>query len=132
VFEDLHDGRSKLFVTHRLLELRNQREELFTHGSYTALRTTGARARNLVAYARRQGGQACVVIAPRLMAALDIAPDRLPCGAQAWSDTRVDVPFLAEGDVLRDAITGREHAVRAGGLSVAEVLACAPVAVLVR
>jgi Maltooligosyl trehalose synthase len=85
-----------------------------------------------VAYARRQGGQACVVIAPRLMASLDVAPDRLPLGAQAWSDTRVDVPFLAEGDVLRDAITGREHVVRGGGFAVADVLSTAPVAVLIR
>jgi hypothetical protein len=66
------------------------------------------------------------------MAALDVAPDRLPCGGEVWGDTRVDLPFLAEGDVLRDAISGREHAVSGGGFAVGDVLATTPVAVLIR
>jgi (1->4)-alpha-D-glucan 1-alpha-D-glucosylmutase len=132
IFRELGDGRAKLLLTHRLLALRNEREELFARGSYTALRTAGARARNLVAYARRHGGQVCITVAPRLMAALDIAPDRLPCGPEVWGDTRVDVPFLAEGDTLRDVVSGREHAIREGVLALDELLATAPVAVLIR
>jgi (1->4)-alpha-D-glucan 1-alpha-D-glucosylmutase len=132
IFRKLDDGRGKLLLTHRLLALRNEREELFARGGYTALRTAGARARNLVAYARRHGGQACITVAPRLMASLDIAPDRLPCGPEVWGDTRVDVPFLAEGDTLRDVVSGREHAIRDGGLALGALLATTPVAVLIR
>jgi (1->4)-alpha-D-glucan 1-alpha-D-glucosylmutase len=130
IFARLPDGRAKLFVTHRLLQLRKEREELFLRGTYTGLRTTGLRSRNLVAYARRHSRQACITIVPRLMAAFDLAPPRLPCGAQAWDDTRVELPFLEEGAVLRDAISGRDHTVRDGGLALSEVLATATVAVL--
>jgi (1->4)-alpha-D-glucan 1-alpha-D-glucosylmutase len=129
IFSGLHDGRAKLFLTYRLLQLRREREELFARGSYTALRTTGTHARNLVAYARRHGGQVCVTIAPRLMASMDITPGALPCGA-VWGDTRVDLPFLDDGDTLRDAISGRELEVRSGGIALAEALVAASVAVL--
>jgi (1->4)-alpha-D-glucan 1-alpha-D-glucosylmutase len=132
IFASLPDGRAKLFVTHRLLALRREREELFARGSYTALRVTGARARSLVAFARRHGGQVSVTIAPRLMAALGVVPDALPCGAAIWGDTRVELPFLAEDDALADAIAGRMHKVAQGGLAVGDVLERAPVAVLVR
>jgi (1->4)-alpha-D-glucan 1-alpha-D-glucosylmutase len=132
IFTNLYDGRAKLFLTHRLLALRTRHEELFTRGSYTALRTTGGHSRNLVAYARRHGKQVSITIAPRLMASLDITPGRLPCGPDVWGDARVDIPFLDEGDVLRDVISGRGHTVREGGLAVGEVLTTASVAVLVR
>ncbi|HET9651436.1 MAG TPA: malto-oligosyltrehalose synthase, partial [Usitatibacter sp.] len=131
VFAQLHDGRAKLLLTHRLLELRRAREELFLRGGYTALRTTGLRARNLVAYARRHSGQVCVTIVPRLMASFDLAPGRLPCGPEAWDDTRVDLPFLDDGDVLRDVVAGRSHEVRGGGFALGELLATATVAVLI-
>jgi (1->4)-alpha-D-glucan 1-alpha-D-glucosylmutase len=130
IFADLHDGRAKLFLTHRLLRLRTEREDLFTRGSYTALRTAGAHARGLAAYARRQGRQVSITVAPRLMAALGVVPGRLPCG-ELWGDTRVDVPFLDDGDTLRDAITGRSHAVSNGGFAVRDLLTGAPVAVLI-
>jgi len=131
VFANLGDGRAKMFVTYRLLQLRSEREELFLRGGYTALRVTGARARHVVAYARRHAGQACVTIAPRLMAAFDIAPSRLPCGAEVWGDTRVDLPFMDDGARLTDAIAGAGHVVRDRGLRVADVLQRASVAVLI-
>ena len=53
----------------------------------------------------------------------------LPCGA-IWGDARVELPFLEEGAVLRDAITGREMRVTQGGVALSEVLAFATVAAL--
>ena len=53
----------------------------------------------------------------------------MPCGA-IWNDTRVEIPFLADGTELRDAITGRVRRVARGGIALAELLDVAPVAVL--
>ncbi|HZZ93496.1 MAG TPA: malto-oligosyltrehalose synthase [Usitatibacter sp.] len=129
LFHRLHDGRAKLYVTWRLLQLRRAREPLFREGGYAALRVTGEKARHAVAFARRRGKEAAITVVPRLMSGLGVEPGTLPCGG-IWDDARVDLPFLEEGDAVRDAITGRELRVTQGGLALGDVLAWAPVAVL--
>jgi (1->4)-alpha-D-glucan 1-alpha-D-glucosylmutase len=59
------DGRVKLFVSHKLLELRRERPELFSSGSYVPL----SAAPNLVAFARIVPGQSLIVAAQRLSVA---------------------------------------------------------------
>jgi (1->4)-alpha-D-glucan 1-alpha-D-glucosylmutase len=132
IFRDLEDGRAKLYVMWRLLHLRRQREALFRDGGYMAVRTTGERARHALAFARRSGKDVSITVVPRLMVGLGIEPGALPCGPQVWGDTRIELPFLAEGDALRNALTGEEVRVAGGGIAVAGILARAPVAVMSR
>jgi (1->4)-alpha-D-glucan 1-alpha-D-glucosylmutase len=129
IFEDLGDGRAKLWVVWRLLRLRNEREALFRRGGYTPVRLTGTRAKNVIAFARRFEGAACVTVAPRLVSSLGIKPGELPCG-ELWGNTRIELPFLAEGDELADVITGSRHRVEHGGIDLDVLLALAPVAIL--
>ena len=124
------DGRAKLFVMARLLRLRGSREALFAEGGYTALRTSGERARHAVAFARRHGKEAVITVAPRLLAGIATVPGALPCGREAWGDTRVELPFLASAKELRDAITGRMRRLEGGGIALGELFDAAPVAVL--
>jgi (1->4)-alpha-D-glucan 1-alpha-D-glucosylmutase len=126
----LEDGRAKMHVIFRLLKLRKEREALFRDAGYTAVRATGEHARHLVAFARRHGGESVVTVAPRLVAGMGIRPPQLPCGA-IWGSTRLDLAFLKDGTVLRDALTLTQHTVSEGGLDLATVLAHFPVAVLV-
>jgi (1->4)-alpha-D-glucan 1-alpha-D-glucosylmutase len=115
---NLQDGRAKLFDIWRLLQLRRERPALFRDGGYTALRVVGARARHLIAFARRHGGETVVTVAPRLIAGLGVGPGEIPGGA-TWGDTRVELPMLREGTLLRDAITGQETTVAGGGVAAA-------------
>ncbi|HUQ27943.1 MAG TPA: malto-oligosyltrehalose synthase [Usitatibacter sp.] len=131
IFGKLEDGRAKLYVTQRLLKLRAEREALFLHGGYTPVRTTGARSRNLVSFARRHEAGACITVAPRLVTGLGIETGELPIG-EKWQDTRIMPGFLKDGDVLVDVITGKSHRVSDGGLRLAELLDRATVAVLVK
>jgi len=131
VFSSLADGRAKLYLYWRLLELRREREALFLHGNYAALRTRGVRADHLVAYARRHAGAAAITIAPRLIASMGVVPGNLPCGAQTWGDTRIDLAFLEEGQRLHDVVARRDHRVKDGGIAAAELFAGTPVAVLI-
>ncbi|HYC35866.1 MAG TPA: malto-oligosyltrehalose synthase [Usitatibacter sp.] len=127
----LEDGRAKMYVLWRLLQLRRQSEALFLEGGYTPVRVVGEKARHVVAFARRHNGQALVTLAPRLIAGLGIRPRDLPCGEAVWSDTRIELGFLKEGTALVDVLSGREVRASRGGLALAEVLATFPVAVLV-
>jgi (1->4)-alpha-D-glucan 1-alpha-D-glucosylmutase len=131
MLEHLADGRAKLYVIWRLLHLRKQHEELFKHGGYTAVRASGERGKHLIAFARRHDGRTLVTVAARMIAGLGIRQGQCPCGPELWGDARVDLPFLKDGTAVRDALSGREHVVGAGGLAVGEVLAAFPAAVLV-
>jgi hypothetical protein len=70
-----------------------------------------------------------ITVAPRLIAGLGIRPRDLPCG-EVWGDTRIELPFVAGGTELVDAITGMAHRVENGGIRVAHLLHAASVAVL--
>ena len=132
-FAKLEDeGRAKLLVTWRLLQLRKEREALFAKGAYLPVRVAGERARHVVAYARRHAGEIAITVVPRLVASLGIERGTLPCGSSVWRDARLELPFLEPDATLRDAITGREHRIgRDRALAVAEALSEAPVAVMV-
>ncbi len=104
-------GAAKLWVTSRVLRLRRDRPELFTQ--YTPLFAEGAAADHAVAFDR--GG--AIAVATRLSNGL-----RQKGG---WSTTTLELPVGG----WRDAFTDREFA---GRISVAELLADYPVALLVK
>src|SRR5205085_12076059 len=59
------DGRLKLWVTWRLLQLRRERTALYRDGGYTALQAEGSRAEHVVAFARGSGPDAAITLAGR-------------------------------------------------------------------
>ena len=131
----LDDGRCKLLLTWRALQLRRAQPGLFSHGEYRRLRVHGSRAQHLCAFARRCEGRALVVIAPRLYRRLLDDPARLPLGSAVWEDTLIELPsHPASRRALRNIIDGRWlQPVSEGnttGISVAQALARFPVALL--
>ncbi len=121
------DGRIKLLLTHRALVARRDHAGLFTAGSYEPLTATGPLADHLFAFARRDGGRAALVVAPRLLTGVSPAADRPPVGP-VWRDTRLTLP--AGLPALTDVVTGRP--VPAGtDVSVADLLAELPFALCV-
>ena len=133
MFSTLEDGRAKLYVIRRLLRLRAEREALFLRGGYSPLRSSGERARHVLAFARRHEQSCVITVVPRLIAGLGVRADgpRLPCGRAVWGDTRIDLPFLDGAVVLRNVLTGTELRLADGGIDVAQILDRAPVGVLV-
>src|SRR5262245_30042509 len=47
------DGRLKMYVTSRLLQLRRTHDNLFLEGEYVPLRVNGARSNHVIAFARK-------------------------------------------------------------------------------
>jgi (1->4)-alpha-D-glucan 1-alpha-D-glucosylmutase len=121
------DGRLKLYVTWRLLELRRQFETVFREGDYLPLRVLGPHAHHVCSFERRHGELPLVVVAPRRFARL--APGgQAPVGDAVWHGTALDLP---PGDWI-NVLTG-EALVAGGadeGTALAGVLATLPWAVL--
>jgi (1->4)-alpha-D-glucan 1-alpha-D-glucosylmutase len=121
------DGRVKLFVIYRALQARREYHEVFEQGDYVPLRVTGRHAERVIAFARQQGGQLVVTVAPRLLVPL-VGDDELPTG-DVWRDTAIELPDGAPA-AWRNLFT--DEAVNAPQrLAVADALRRFPVALLI-
>ena len=120
------DGRIKLLVTHLALRARREQPATFARGDYRPLRAEGARAGQVLAFAR-QGPDGWVVVAvPRLPMALG---GGMPLGAAAWGDTRLVLPEEA-GTRWRAPLARTDVTTAGGRLSLAELFGQIPVALL--
>jgi len=107
LLNDWSDGRLKLFVTSKLLQLRRAHADLFLQGEYIPLRVTGAKADHVIAFARKLDQEWCIVAVPRFCASLTRA-GTAPVGKRVWKDTRIELPpeFPPRGtDVFTDEET---------------------------
>ncbi|MEO5701061.1 MAG: malto-oligosyltrehalose synthase [Casimicrobiaceae bacterium] len=129
LFTDPEDGRAKLWVVRQGLQLRNDHPQLFRDGDYHALAAEGAKARHVLAFARRHGDDACVVVCGRLFAALGAPAGTLP-GKEDWGDTSLPRP-IAGTDLYRDTLTGRIVRAADAGILIGDLLVDFPVALLV-
>jgi len=130
LLEAMPDGRIKLYFTFKLLGLRAQLDAVFRFGDYVPLRVSGAQSDSIIAFVRSHEGSDIVVIVSRWFARLGGA-NALPVGADAWQDTRVDVP--SSGTWL-NVLTGERVVAdeQQPGLLLADAFATMPWAVCLR
>jgi len=114
------DGREKLLVIRRLLDLRRSHPALFAEGDYRPIEAEEDSGDHVCAFARARGEDAIIAIVPRLIYRLHDGG----CSAN-WGATKLELPPAR----WRDVFTGRRQN---GGRSVlvGHLLADFPVAVL--
>jgi (1->4)-alpha-D-glucan 1-alpha-D-glucosylmutase len=120
------EGWLKLWLTERLLALRNRLSDLFRSGSYEELGIDGPAAEHIIAFRRHHLDEAIVVVVPRLLASLIRADlGAFWPGGACFGDTviRIDSAWI-------DQFTGVRIASEAQTIAVSAVLARLPVAVL--
>jgi len=119
---DPQDGRDKMYILRRLLQLRQHHPELFDAGEYVPLEVTGAAsAEHLCAFARRAGEAVLIVAAPCRVYGL--YQDGV---AAEWGAAELALPAQL---AWRDVLTGREWPPRER-IPVCDLLAAYPVSVL--
>jgi (1->4)-alpha-D-glucan 1-alpha-D-glucosylmutase len=121
----VEDGRAKLHVTWRALDLRRRRPELFAHGDYRPLKAAGSHADHVVAFARAAAADLAVVVAPRLWWRLEAGRSGLSAH-ELWGDTVLELPPAWTGRALENLLTGE----RVERFDLAHLLASFPVALL--
>jgi (1->4)-alpha-D-glucan 1-alpha-D-glucosylmutase len=117
------DGRVKLALIHRLLQLRAEFPNVFVNGRYEPVEVTGAHSNHIIAFARIGRRNTVIVAVGRHFAPFSDAGRRLPAGAQWDAELRVD-----GFNILEDAI--RREPFRARSASAATLFETMPVAVL--
>lgn len=103
LWEQRYSGKIKLWLTHRLLQLRSQLSSVFTEGEYIPLKVKGRYKEHVLAFARRQRLSVVIVAVPLHLAVL--------CETQKtrwqdldWDNTRIMLPddVLPDGDPALD------------------------------
>jgi (1->4)-alpha-D-glucan 1-alpha-D-glucosylmutase len=123
------DGRLKLYLIRQALACRRAYATLFGDGDYRPLEGRGPLAEHVLGFARVGKEAVALTIVPRLLARRGI--EEAPLSERYWGDeTGVLVPPEA-GPHLVNRLTGEQLAVDRGGLSLADVFASFPVALLV-
>jgi len=116
----------KAWLIARGLDLRRRHPDLFADGDYAPLEVTGARSDKVIAFARRLGGRAAIVAAPRLV------HDAVQAGTlqseDYWADTSIVLPAdMRQG---RDVLAGAQTMDLDGRLPVAEMFRERPFALV--
>jgi (1->4)-alpha-D-glucan 1-alpha-D-glucosylmutase len=127
LLDALHDGRAKLWVAWRLLELRQRLPELFRDGGYLPLAASGKHAEHVLAFARTHARGTVVVVAGRLYAKMLGAAGKLPLG-EAWEDTSVALPQNLAA--FENVLTGERIEAVGGTVRLAALCARFPLAAL--
>ena len=100
----LADGRAKLHVIRRGLELRKRLPCLFHGARYTPLYADAGMEEKICAFSLSDRKDTVIAVAPRLFASMMKAEDQFPIGEKIWRESRLVLP---EGD-YKDLMTGRE------------------------
>jgi len=132
--DGMEDGRSKLYLTWRALQLRRRWPEVFRDGDYLPLPASGRDAAHVCAYARRRGQRVAITVAPRLSLKRRGERGAAAAGGAGWGDTRLVLPPAPGGPEWFNVLTG-ERLQAAGGsegpqLLLERLLAHFPVALL--
>ncbi|MGD8570173.1 MAG: malto-oligosyltrehalose synthase [Gammaproteobacteria bacterium] len=140
LLENINDGRAKLYITWKALNLRRQHPQLFSDGDYTGLSVTGNRQNNVCAFARHTSDNIAIVAASRWFSELCSDNNPLPVGKPVWTDTSIELPdtlpLAQDSTTYTNALTGEyiDSTVKEDKhvLDVAEVFSSFPLALLIR
>jgi (1->4)-alpha-D-glucan 1-alpha-D-glucosylmutase len=100
------DGRIKLYVTARGLQLRRARPSLFLDGEYRPLACEGRHGDRLLAFGRTLGDEVLIAAVPRLVAPLAPGSGPLTIPVEAWADARIALPEEWRMRRWRQLLTG--------------------------
>jgi len=85
------NGKIKLFMIDRLLQLRNREPELFLKGSFIPLSVQGNYKDNIIAYLRTYKDKTLITIVPRFCTKI-VKSGQYPLGNKLWKNTFIELP----------------------------------------
>jgi (1->4)-alpha-D-glucan 1-alpha-D-glucosylmutase len=139
IIEEWASGRPKLFVLGTALRLRAKYPKLFTDGKYIPLELTGAKADNVVAFARQHEGVVAITVAPIMVASVLLKSGEQPLteevrkivmSSEFWGDTELVIPAGLQIDRLQNMFTLQTVPIKDAKIRLSDILQKFPVALL--
>lgn len=131
VLASWQDGSVKQALIAHLLALRHDWPELFRHGSYRELESTGEHGKRLIGFLREHDRRQLLIAVPRLCAALLAGSERPQVPPSRWGDTRLRLPEGMHG-AWQCALTGTTLRVTNEHITAEELLSAFPVGIYLR
>src|SRR5271155_1081290 len=130
--QNWQDGRIKLYLIWKVLNLRRKHPKVFSDGEFLPVKIAGKRESNVIAYLRRSGQDWIVTVVPRWL-----ARSKAPINSRRmhafWAGSQIVLPAKAPSS-WRNVLTGEslsaKRAQRGARLSLPEIFKTFPVAVL--
>ncbi|MGH7848253.1 MAG: malto-oligosyltrehalose synthase, partial [Candidatus Binatia bacterium] len=91
LFNVWEDGRIKLYLTYKVLQVRRSHRALFLDGDYIPFKVAGSYREHACAFARHRQGEWLLTVVPRLTTQL-VSPGKLPVGDSLWDTTHLLLP----------------------------------------
>ena len=125
LFADSRNGRAKLFLHQRILNLRKRYPGLFSSGDYRPLMVHGAAWKHVFSFARSNHQITAVVVVAKNLAKLARFDPQQALGASLWQDTTLEMPVRSKQwrNVFTDVKASLDE-----NATVAELLGGLPVA----
>jgi (1->4)-alpha-D-glucan 1-alpha-D-glucosylmutase len=125
------DGRVKLYLTYKALNIRSACREVFRDGRYIPLQVAGQKREHVVAFSRHKEGTWVIVVIPRLLTRL-VDAGTFPLGEKVWGSDQLILPDGMPEKWL-NSLTGEnlQVSVQERGLLLSDILNMFPVALLV-
>lgn len=110
LLEHIEDGRVKLYLTWKIMRLRNEHAALFSEGDYTRITTEGQKADHICAFSRQHDDKEIIVVATRWFAHLLAESDAPPPGNALWGNalwdgTRIQKSGAPQNLIYRNILT---------------------------
>jgi len=122
------DGRVKMYLTYKALNLRRANTKLFQDGTYLPLNVSGKNKDCVCAFARGRENNWIMVVVPRFTTRL-VGQNMFPVGPQVWENDSIIIPDAPRN--WRNVFTGENIVATGNELALAEVLNYFPVALLI-
>ncbi len=130
--QNWHDGRIKLYLIWKILNLRRQHRQVFFEGQFLPLKASGKRRPNVISFARCKGNSWMVTVVPRWLG-LARAPITLTRTEGFWLGSHLLLPMNAP-ECWVNALTGEKlktrHLRPGPSLPLKDVFRSYPVALL--
>lgn len=126
---DWRDGEVKQALIQEILAARRAHFDLFAQGTYAPLQAEGTQADHVIAFTRRRGDEAAIVIASRLTAQWLSGGVLIP--ASSWDDTQLHLPAGFAQLKWRSLFANKSVTLSGSSMPVGELLDGFPVALLI-
>jgi (1->4)-alpha-D-glucan 1-alpha-D-glucosylmutase len=128
LLENWHDGRIKLYLIWKVLNLWRKHPRMLLDGEFLSLKIRGKRESNVIAYVRTSGQDWVMSVVPRWLAHSKAAPNSQRMRA-FWAGSQLELPAKAPRS-WRNILTGESVSAQRGArLSLPEIFRTFPVAV---
>jgi (1->4)-alpha-D-glucan 1-alpha-D-glucosylmutase len=111
-FKNYEDGKIKLYLIYKGLNLRKTYDDLFLSKSYYPITSHGNYKDNIISFARSYYNKSVIFIASRFFTEISDEKNGHPYLGNKWNETRIEIPEDIKSETFMDIFTGENISIK--------------------